>query len=209
VLQLPTTYDPLFRRYGDRVPVAFLRALAQRESSFNPNESQDPAWGLMQIVPTVRTEYNRLHGTNYQKTDLLNPEVSVRIASDLLNRIVKAYEKHPDPNMKYDPSNPEFWKLVVAGWNSGYSEAGGVGKVARYLESRNIPVTHDNVFRYASAAGATIHLSNPAKQAWQRTVADLYFSQPDAGSAPSNNRFLLKVGITVAVGLIVAKYVLK
>lgn len=159
----------------------------------------------MQVVEVVRDSWNKRKRDNVSRYDLLDADTNVKIASDLLNRIQVAYAKHPDPNMKPDWANPEFVKLVTAGWNSGYSEAAGVGHVASYLESRGIPVTHDNVFRYAAEAGGTRHLSNPAKQQWQRTVADLYFSQPDRDKGIGS--FLVKAGIAVGAGLLVARYV--
>lgn len=175
-----TKFDPLFRKHAGRLPVAFLRALAKRESNLNPAEADWPAYGLMQVVPVVRESYNKRRGASLRHDDLLEPDINVKVAADLLNRIVIAYGKHRDPNLQADWSNPEFVKLVVAGWNSGYSEAAGVGHVADYLEARSIPVTHDNVFAHAQAAGATRHLQNPSKQAWQRSVAALFFRQPDA-----------------------------
>ena len=176
---ISTTYDPIFRRHAGRLPVAYLRALGKRESDLNPRSSDGAAWGLLQVIPDVLTSHNERRGTSYSREDLLDPEINVKIAADLLNRIVVAFGMHPSPNLQEDWSNPEFVKLVTAGWNSGYSEAGGVGRVADYLEQRGMPVTHDNVFRYADAARATQHLSNPAKQSWQRGVAALYFAQPD------------------------------
>lgn len=177
--------------------MAYLRALVKRESSFNPADTSGPAWGLMQITETVRS------GTGYSRSQLLDPEVNVKLGADLLNRISTAYAKHPAKNMKPDWSNPEFVKLVTAGWNSGYSEGGGVGKVARYLHARGIPVTHDNVFQYAGAAGATKHLQNPAKQLWQRSVSDLYFTQPDSSSSAGS--FLWKAALAVGAGLLLAR----
>lgn len=179
---LPTTYDALFRSYGSGIPINFMRALTQRESNFNPRNATGPAWGLMQITEVVRRSYNSRHRTNYSRNDLLNPKVNVMMAGDLLRRIEHAYSKHPDPNMKPDWSNPEFVKLVLAGWNSGYSEGGGVGKVASWLEARGMPVTHDNVFRYAGKVGATTQLQRPEKAAWQRGVAHLYFAEGGEGT---------------------------
>lgn len=155
--------------------------------------------------------YNARHGTGYGAGDLLNAEVNVAIGTDLLRRIMEAYAKHPGRNMRADFGNPEFVKLLVAGWNSGFSEAspgGGLGSVARYLEQRGIPVTHDNVFAHARAAGATQHLSNTAKQRWQREVAALYFAQPDAGGSGVGS-FLVKVAVTAAVALLAVKFVFK
>lgn len=202
---LPQTYDALFRKHAGRIPVAFARALVQRESNFNPGDTTGPAWGLMQIVEQVRSEYPGLAPT---RAHLLNPEINIKIGLDLLNRIVRGYQKHRDRNMKEDWSNPEFVKLVLAGWNSGYSEGGGVGKVASFLESRGMPVTHDNVFAFASAAGATGQLQKMSKHGWQAGVASLYFQQPDAGQVASGN-FLLKVGAAVLVGYGLSTYVFK
>ena len=161
-----------------------MRALSKRESNQNPNDQSGPAWGLMQVVEVVRNSWNkRRPGEAISRQQLLDPVTNVRVASDLLNRIVAGYQKHPSKNLKEDWSNPEFVNLVTAGWNSGYSESGGVGKVATFLEANQIPVTHENVFRYASQAGATKHLQNAGKQSWQQTVTQLYLEQPDAVKA--------------------------
>lgn len=175
---LTTQYDPLFARYGNRLPVAYLRALGKRESNLNPS-STSGARGLLQVVDSVRKSYNERRGTSYTPADLLNAEINVRIATDLLNRIVIAFGKHPSKNMQENWANPEFVKLLTAGWNSGYSEAAGVGHVASYLEQRGIPVTHDNIYAHAAAAGGTVHLQRPEKRAWQQSVAALYYQQPD------------------------------
>ena len=203
---LTTTFDPLFRKYSQTVPVSFLRALAKKESNFNPNDSRPPAYGLLQLTQTVVDSYNKDHGTSYTLYDTLNPDLNVKLGVGLLERIAKAYAKHPSSNMRPNWRNPEFVKLVLAGWNSGYSEGGGVGKVASYLEARGMPVTHDNVFAYASSAGATSHLQNTAKQNWQRSVSDLYFAQPYDGPGGG---FLLKAAIAIGAGLLLSRYVFR
>lgn len=200
-MMLARTFDPIFARYGGRIPVAFLRALSYRESGQNPSSASGPAKGLMQTLPALLEGYNQRHGTQYGTADLLNPEVNVAVATDLLNRIVLAFGKHPSRNLKADWSNPEFLNLLTAGWNSGYSEGGGVGRVATFLESRGIPVTHDNVFQYAAAAGATKHLQNDAKQQWQKSVTALYFTQPDR---PRLGRAVL--GLLLAAAVIFGVY---
>lgn len=182
-MALTTEYDPIFRKYAGRLPVAFLRALAYRESGLNPSSimpgSPNAARGILQVVGVVREDYNRQNGTSYTADDLLNPEVNVKIAASLINRIVGYYAKHPSGNMHEDWTNPEFVKLLVAGWNAGFSEAAGVGKVASYLEQRGVPVTHDAVYANAAAAGGVSYLQTPDRQLWQRSVANLYFAQPD------------------------------
>lgn len=194
---LPTTFDPLFARYAGNIPVAFLRALAQRESGMNPAAanagSLNAARGLMQVIGVARESFNQRHGTHYTPQDLLNPEVSIRIGADLLQRIVGYYQDWAAdaPNLREDWSNPEFVKLVVAGWNAGYSRGGGVQKVVAYLKSRGIPVTHDAVYQHAAAAGAVQYLQLPARAAWQRSVADLFYAQPDWRGGSSFTTLLL------------------
>jgi hypothetical protein len=149
----------------------------------------------MQIVEVVRRSYNERKGTNISRQDLLDPRINVQIAGDLLSRIAHLFDSQHGPrapNMRQNWNNPEFVRLVVAGWNSGYSERAGVGRVARYLEDRGIPVTHNNVFKYAAQAGATRHLQNETKRRWQRTVVDLYMAQPDR---PSPGGFAIKVAL--------------
>jgi len=181
-----------------------MRALGQRESGLNPNEANDPAWGLMQVVPDVLSSYNRRFGTSYSKQDLLDPRINVKVASELLNRIASQYSSlhgAKSRNMRQDWSNPEFAKLVTAGWNSGYSEAGGVGKVASYLETRGIPVTHDNVFRYAATAGATRHLQNDTKYNWQRSVASLFYAEGGPGLFADTAKILVAGAIVAGAYL--------
>lgn len=180
---LSTEYDPIFRRYAGHLPVAFLRALAYRESGLNPSSvmpgSTNAARGILQVVGVVREDFNAANGTSYTADDLLNPDVNVKIAAGLINRIVGYYAKHPSRNLHEDWSNPEFVKLLVAGWNAGFSESAGVGKVASYLEARGVPVTHDSVYANAAAAGGVTYLQTADRRAWQRSVSDLYFAQPD------------------------------
>lgn len=206
---LTRQYDHLFRRYGGKIPVALLRALAKKESDLNPQSGGGSYWGLLQVgYKNVLPGYNKRHGTSYTPQDLFDPEINVKIASDTLNRIVVAMGKHPDRNMRWDPTNPETVKLLLAGWNSGYSEAAGLGKVAKYLEQRGIPVTHENVFTHAKAAGATKYLQREQydqKRRWQASVADLYFQQPDA----PKKGVLAKLALAIAAGILAFKYLWK
>ncbi len=182
-MALTRRYDSIFRRHAGRVPVNYLRALAKRESNLNPGDQKDPAWGLMQVVPHVLDSYNKRHGTRFSRQDLLNPDINVRIAADLLNRIATSYQKYAAqaPNLRENWSNPAFAELVTAGWNSGYSDKAGVGRVARYLIERGIPVTHDAVFAHSLAAGATRHLRNETKRGWQKSVARLFYEEGGPG----------------------------
>lgn len=196
-------FDPLFAKYRGALPVPFLRALSKKESNQNPGNTGGSYWGLLQVgYNKVLPEFNQRYGTHYTREDLLDPEVNVRIASDLLNHIIGSYAEHPSPNLRPNFSNPEFVKLLLAGWNSGYSKKSGVGRVASYLEGRGIPVTHNNVFKYARAAGATKYLQPEfdKKRHWQKSVADLYYAQPDTG-APFRLRHRKPVSVA-SVGVI-------
>lgn len=178
--------------------MAFLRALAARESGLNPraNAGQNKAQGLLQIVSVARDSYNQRHGTAYTRDDTLDPAVNVQIAVDLLQSIIRAYAKHPSTNLRADWSNPEFVKLLVAGWNAGYSEGGGVGKVASYLERQQKNVTHASVVASAAAAGAVANLGDANRAAWHRSVSDLFMAQPDR---PSAGGTALKIALSLLV----------
>jgi soluble lytic murein transglycosylase-like protein len=178
--ELSRQYDGIFARYGHGLPVAFLRALAKRESGMDPAEVTESAAGILQVVPSVMDGFNKRAGEGQvTRAQLFDPATNVRVATWQLRFVIDQYRKHRDRNLHENWSNPEFVKLLVAGWNSGYSEVAGVGKVASYLEGRGMPVTLDNVYASAAAAGGTVHLQNPAKKAWQQSVAALYYAQPD------------------------------
>ncbi len=171
-------FDSLFSRHGRGIPVAYLRSLAKRESNLNPAERSGPAWGLLQVIEVVRRDYNERHGTRFRRLDLLEPKTNIVIASDLLRRIIASYARnHPSvPNMQQRWNNRRFVELLTFGWNAGYSERGGVGRVARYLEGRGqgSRIDIDSIHQSARAAGASRHLSNARKVAWSKGVAWLY-----------------------------------
>lgn len=202
-MALSTAFDPLFSRFGGSIPVAYLRALSSRESGQNPNANagKAAAQGLLQITTVARNGYNARHGTTYATADTLDPSVNVAIATDLLQSIIKAYAGHPSAHLKENWSNPEFVRLLTAGWNAGYSDGGGVGKVATYLERQGQPVTHAAVVANASPAGAVSYLADPARAAWHRSVADLYYAQPDAGAAGGGDLLKLALAGLTAWGL--------
>ncbi len=174
------SYDPLFSEYGRDIPVAYLRALAHHESALNPRATDGPAWGLLQVVEVVRKDYNQRHGTRYERRDLLDPAVNVAIASDVLARIIDGYARfHPEaPNLQVDWTNPLFVELLTFGWNAGYSERGGVGRVATYLSRRGFDdFTIDDVAATARQAGASPHLSNPRKVRFSKLVTTQFLRE--------------------------------
>ena len=111
-------WDAIFERHGGGLPVAFLRALASRESDLNPDSHDGPAWGLLQVVEVVRRDYNARHGTHHTREDLLDPAINVTIASELLRAIIASYQKHhPEvPNLQADWGNPRFTEMLIFGW---------------------------------------------------------------------------------------------
>jgi soluble lytic murein transglycosylase-like protein len=170
-------FDPVFDRYRGSLPLAYVRALVERESDGRPAVRTGSAVGLMQIVPVVLVDYNKRHGTTYRSEQLVDPATNVAMGCELLRLIVESYRKnHPRiPNFQTDWNNPRFVELLTFGWNAGFSEAGGVGRVARYLEQVGaVDITLDLVTAHARLAGASKHLSNPAKVAWCKSVVALY-----------------------------------
>jgi len=170
-------FDALFTRYRGELPIEYVRALVERESDGYPAVRTGSAIGLMQIVPVVLADYNKRHGTAYRSEHLADPSINVAIGCELLRLIISSYRKHHPriASLQADWNNPRFVELLTLGWNAGYSEAGGLGRVARYLEqlgARDIDV--ERVAAHAKLAGATKHLSNPAKLAWSKGVAALY-----------------------------------
>ena len=179
-------FDPVYQRYRGGIPIEYVRALVQRESNGQPSVRAGSSIGLMQIVPVVLDDYNKRHGTAYRSEHLTNPATNVAIGCELLRIIVESYRKnHPRiRSLKEDWSNPQFVELLTFGWNAGFSEAGGVGRVARYLEGLGaVDITIDQVVAHAKLADASKHLSNPAKVTWCKSVVALYLRERAAARA--------------------------
>ena len=146
-MALSRKYDRWFQRYGERcgLPVAFLRALAYGESRLNPDlvHHRSRATGLLQITWVVVSDINQRLGLNHSLRDMLDPETNILYATRTLCVVKTVYERHADvPNLRIDWRNPRFVELFVMGWNSGYSDAGGVGRVVSYLKrTGNVPAT--------------------------------------------------------------------
>lgn len=180
-------FDAVFERYRGSIPLAYLRALVDRESNGRPDVRTGSAVGLMQIVPVVLADYNKRHGTAYQSAQLVDPATNVAIGCELLRIIANSYRKnHPHvPNLQTDWNNARFVELLTFGWNAGFSEAGGVGRVARYLEKLGtVDITLDQITAHARVAGASKHLSNSAKVAWCKSVVALYVRERALAEPP-------------------------
>ena len=172
--------DPIFRQYGRGLPLAYLRALATAESGLTPTHPM----GVLNITTVALKEYNA-HNLAVAAGHLAQPQIATTVASWILREVIASYRKHhPNaPTLREDWASRDFVELLTAGWNAGYSEARGVGLVARYLTARGLPVTLDTVWQYAAAAGAVSWLSNPAKHAFARKVAAHYMQLRAAGVA--------------------------
>ena len=183
----PRTFDSIFATYGQGIPIPYLRALALRESNMNPRASSGPAWGLLQVIEVVRDDHNKRTGSRYSRQDLLDPAINVTIAASALVTIMRSYAKHHPriANLQVNWNNPRFIELLTFGWNAGWSERGGVGRVASYLEQRGVlDQTIDVVHQASRAAGASPHLANAAKVAWCKSVAAQYFRELAAAERP-------------------------
>ncbi len=170
-------FDAVFEKYRGSLPIEYVRALVERESDGQPSVRAGSAIGLMQIVPVVLDDYNKRHGTTYRSEHLTHPATNVAIGCELLRLIVDSYRKnHPRiTTLQADWNSWRFVELLTFGWNAGFSEAGGVGRVARYLEGLGaVDITIDQVAAHAKLAGASKHLFNPAKVAWCKSVVALY-----------------------------------
>jgi hypothetical protein len=170
-------FDPIFAANGHGIPVPYLRALAAHESDMHAGISDGPAIGLLQVVDAVRTDHNARFGTTITRADLLVPATNVEVAASALRRIIDSYQRnHPAiANLREDWTNLRFVELVTLGWNAGWSERAGLGKVARYLERDGRPaITVEAIVANARAAGATPHLSNRRKLAFANAVTATY-----------------------------------
>lgn len=200
-------FDDLLSKWGDRraIPLAFLRALASRESDMNPRSGDEPgkkessAKGLLQVIGVVREDYNEEFGTHYTPKDLFDPDINVKIATRTLGRIRDAYAKHRC--LKPDWDSRRWVELYTFGWNAGYSEAAGVGFVVGKLEKDGLhcdDITIDTVSNHAGEFGASPYLTDEDKVRWCKGVASLYFRL--RGKDPAKKSKSLTVGKGLILG---------
>lgn len=132
-------FDRFFRRHCPTVPLPYLRSLAKHESDFDPLDAEGPAHGLLQVVEVVREGYNRRFGTAFTRAQLLDPNVNVQIACELIARIAAVLPaNHPQAIPAPSWTDPRFVGLVTFAWNAGFSEASGMGLVLGKMERAGI-----------------------------------------------------------------------
>lgn len=175
-----TSMDAIFREYGDELPVSFLRTLAMYESTLRPDPrskrrkaydamtSKELAiakkidkkarrtkyWGLFQIGSGVLKDYNKAHTDNLTKLDLTNSVNATKVAAWQLNRIIRAYHGGPHANLDENWLNEDWVRMLVAGWNMGWSRRSGLQHVANWLKKKGGFVEHRHICTKWKAAGA-------------------------------------------------------
>jgi len=185
-------FDKIYEEEGRGLPVPFLRALAKRESGSNPKNAKGPAWGLLQVgidarAGNVLKSYNERMGTAYKPTDMLDPKLNVRVAADLLSRILELYKAE---GLEADWTNGNFIGMFAAGWNAGYSRKAGMVKLIRYMKAQNASLTLANAYKLAPESGAgkgfIKRMGQPHRQKWTRSVVSSTFEEQ--GRPPSLNK---------------------
>lgn len=102
-------YDNIFKKYAPKIgwDWRLMAAQAFMESKFKPNAcSWVGARGLMQIMPRTARGYKT------KVSQLNNPEVSVKVATELLDDLDSYL-------LKYVPNDKERLKFVIAAYNCG------------------------------------------------------------------------------------------
>ncbi len=85
----PVRALPDWKQVGKPVEKPLVYALSRQESEFNPNAgSKVGAQGLMQIMPTTATLIAKQHGIPYKPSQLLNPELNVKLGAAHLGDLI-------------------------------------------------------------------------------------------------------------------------
>lgn len=183
---LPHTYDAEFEKFGGSIPVEFLRALGVSESDLSPRQVTGAAVGLLQITPGLLKDYNTQHGTNYDRASLFDVETNIKIAVWELEMIVSQYAKNHPHTLVGEWGDPRWVALVVQGWNKGWSQGGGVQRIAAKLEAAGIPreqVTVDAVQEVAELAHMHTAIADANGPPYARKVARLFAKERAARAA--------------------------
>lgn len=175
---LPKTWDAIFEKRLS-VPVEYARALTWLESGQDPRQKTGSHWGLFQVGPENLADYNKASGTSWTMEDMLDPDRNAQVFAFESERIRAALV---GAGLAENWQDRNWVRLFTAGWNSGYSNTAGVGKVLRWLKANGKELTHDNVFMFAKQAGGhwTLQSGNSkaaAKYKWQRDVAATYAAE--------------------------------
>lgn len=174
-------YSTLYWRICPRIPSAYLVALAALESNTNPREASGPAWGLLQVVESVRESYNKRFGTSYTRNDLLDPEINVKIACELLTRIANLFSgtkyRRAFPG-GFDWQDSRHVALLTFAWNAGWSPSRGVAGVILHLIDRGLSASQITIDSVQQAAAGLSYIAGTVarsdKVAWCKSVVARY-----------------------------------
>ena len=116
-------YDHVFKQYAQDLgwDWRLLAAIAYSESGFDPNAtSWMGARGLMQVMPKTARSFG------VKEEDLGNPEVSIRVASQILKELVGIMRSRTGPEDRI--------KFVLAAYNAGSGHVTDAIALARKYE---------------------------------------------------------------------------
>lgn len=213
-------FEALFVKYGgvSAIPVAYLRALAYRESGFRPDvvHPSSRATGLFQITKVALDTYNRRNRTAHALEQLKDPELNTRVAAQHLVSVIGAYRRHR--SLQPDWQSRRWVELLTLGWNAGHN---AIARLVAKMEASRIPlerITVDSVRQLAAAsAGTGKYVAEPGRVAWSKSVAELFLrgdggspgggqaaASPSGGVLAQGARTGLAVLAVVAAGAVVA-----
>ena len=129
-------FEPVFARFAGAIPQSYLRSLAYKESSFNPNNvhPQSHATGLFQITSTALQGFNSAKGSALQLTHLKDPILNTQVAVHHLGNVVNAYRRVR--SLAPDWTSRRWLELLTLGWNAGHN---AIISLASKMESSGIP----------------------------------------------------------------------
>jgi len=160
---------------------------------------------LLQVIGVVRRDYNERHQTGYSANDLFDPEINVKVACDLLNRIAVGYQRNHPKTLEMDWTSKRYVQLFTFGWNAGYSEKAGVGFVVGKLEKAGFSVGDidiDTVSGNAASFGASQYLSSKAKVRYCKQVTAWYFDEWQENIKKEHPSGIVVAGVVIGLGLL-------
>ena len=136
------------------VPLAFATELAAWESSFRPDlrNPQSGATGLFQIVRVAHKDWQQTQfgrGAIFPES-YFDPDTNARAAAYVLRRAIKAAR---EAGATVDWSSEVWASLLVAGWNAGWSRAGGLAKGIAWARRNGLEPTVELLHTHAREIG--------------------------------------------------------
>ena len=157
----------------------YLAVLARFESGWKPTAQTGKHRGLWQRAPSSVSDWNKREtrrGSSERQTveDLFDPLKSLPVVYKHFSTIVRSYAL-----AGLTPADPEWFGLLTAGHNGGFSLAkgsahgqGGVAKVYKAAKDDGVTLTVENLPEMAKRYGGTRHLYNLKKwNYWKKVTA--------------------------------------